>query len=83
MRNVISQLRARAYKQRVAELEAVLKAQHHSWSKDYPGGVHLTSIPLHEVTEARLHTAQRLGFALVGRQEGAELRVFAVKYPAT
>lgn len=78
----ISQREARQLRKEVAELKAVLRSQHIHWSKDYPGGVHLTTIGLSDVGAAKLLTAQRLSHALVARAENNELRIYALKYPA-
>lgn len=75
----ISQREALKLKKRVAELERLDRDRSNAYMRDYPGGIHIASIALAEVSYAKLDTAKRLGFALVGTVANRnELAVYAL-----
>jgi hypothetical protein len=63
----ISQREARALQKRVAALESAERDRRRAWSKDWPNGVHLTTVKMSEGTSAvrELHTARKLKHAVV------------------
>lgn len=75
----ISQREARRLKKQVEALTVRDETRCSRYGSDYPGGVNIDTIGLDTASTAALTTAQRLGFALVGRMRGSELLVYAVK----
>lgn len=75
----ISQREARRLKKRVEELESQRAALCRAWARDFPGGVHLLSMPIPRESRGygRLEAAQMLGRVLVAKLDD-ELRVYAV-----
>ena len=81
MRRKISQRDARRYRDRVKELENVLKGQRAKWSADWPGGIHVwTEKDQNAETMATFRTARKLGHAVVAvaDHDTAVIRFYAV-----
>ena len=76
----ISQREARRLKKRVEELERIREQERERWVRDYPGGVHMGSLPREkDWLWGSLNAAQLLGHPIVvTTQENGELRFYAV-----
>jgi len=81
MRPAISQREARRLRRRVQELEAELQTQRSTWSREWPGGVHLCNLEVSLVDYARLETARKLDHAVVVTLSGREVRMYALPLP--
>ncbi|MGE0594575.1 MAG: hypothetical protein AB7G23_02920 [Vicinamibacterales bacterium] len=80
MRARISQREARRLKARVATLESLMASQREVWRHEFPGGVHIASTTLGEVSSAKLNTARALGHFIVATTRGTgEVFFYAVK----
>lgn len=77
-RRAITQAAARAALKRVAQLEQEHSRRLNSYVTDYPGGVHMATIGMGELSAGRLQASQSLGAAIVGRMDGQEMRVYAI-----
>lgn len=75
----ISQREAQRLRKRVAELERRDRERFQAWTKEYPDGVHLDTVALTSVEHAQFRTAAKLGFALVGKLDGENIMIYAVK----
>ena len=75
----ISQREARAFKRRVAELEAMEGRRRNAWADSYPGGVNITTLTVPESARASIHTARLLKHAVVGTlSSDGSLRLYAL-----
>ena len=74
----ITQREARRLKKRVAELEQIQAGQRSSWTRQYPGGVHLVNINVEGDSKGRLEGAQMLSHPLVAKLEGYVVRIYAI-----
>jgi hypothetical protein len=61
----ITQREARALKARVAELERREENRRGNWFNDYPGGHHIGSHTVSDITAAKIRTARLLKHAVV------------------
>lgn len=77
----ISQRQARANAKELEALQRDNRSRMARWGADWPGGVHLETLILHEIDAARIDTARALGRAIVLRPEGRDNRymVYAVE----
>jgi hypothetical protein len=75
----ISQIKARAMRKRIDELEKVLSDQRGAWCREWPGGVHLTSITVGSTAFATVQTARKLNHAVVAVcSNGSDLALYAL-----
>jgi len=75
----ISQREAHKLRKRVASLEQMERDRANAYQREYPGGIHVESIPLTPIQYAKLYTTRRLGFALVGTVVNRdELTIYAL-----
>lgn len=77
----ISQREARRLRKRVDELERVIREQHFSWSKDWPGGVHIGTATGEATNVARIKVARQLGHAVVATENGDRIEFRALQLP--
>lgn len=81
----ISQHVARTLQKKVVEIERVIDQQRSGWSADWPGGVNIDVVNIDKPLYRSMHTARRLGHALVviPRQNSGfyELQVYALPLP--
>ncbi len=78
MSKLISQAKARRLKKRVEELERNERVRFNAYRSDYPGGIHIHSLELGDVSNATLQTAEKLDHALVIRTYSKGIRIYAV-----
>lgn len=82
MSKKISQVEARSLRHQVRRLQETLNAQKRSWSQDWPGGTHLRTIAVTGETRAVVHTARRLGHAVVVTHiRDSEIDLYALELP--
>lgn len=74
----ISQAEARRLKRRVHELESDQRCQRSYWSREYPGGVNILSMPASDVGGAIIKTAQRLSHTVVVKHADGVLLFYAL-----
>lgn len=78
----ISQREARSLKKRVAELEAVLQRQRAAYATQWPGGTHVDTMTVKSEEFHIVHTARKLGHAVVlVPSEYPKLHVYACPLP--
>lgn len=75
----ISQREARRLRKRVEELEERDRKRLAQWSAAYPGGTHMQTLALTEVSAATLNATKRLGFVMVAKIDGSAFHIYAVK----
>jgi hypothetical protein len=84
-RGVIPQREARALRKRVAELEGVIRMERGTWATDWPGGVYIGTVNWDNetTTGAAVHTARRLGHAVVAVSDGSRrFNLYALPHKA-
>jgi len=81
MSRKISQREARRLYKRVQELEQSNAARLHSWSREYPGGVNITSCAWDETDQipVAIRTARMLGHAVVVTESRGRVLFYGVK----
>jgi hypothetical protein len=78
----ISQVEARSLRHQVRRLQETLNAQKRSWSQDWPGGTHLGTVTVNGDTRAVVHTARRLGHAVVVTYlRDSQIELYALELP--
>lgn len=61
----ISQREARRMQRELARIENRVERMYNCFSSEWPGGVHVATLNMPDITAAKLRTARRLGFAVV------------------
>lgn len=61
----ISQREARELKRRVARLENELDRQRNAWATEWPGGAHIRTVPVDDVTREAVRVSRLLKHAVV------------------
>jgi hypothetical protein len=65
MRKKISQSEALGMKAQIAHMKQQDEIRRNAYAQNWPNGIHLQSLNVDSVTEAKLKTARRLGYSLV------------------
>lgn len=80
-KKMISQREAQRLRKRVAQLEREDRDRRNVFAQDYPSGVNFDTVSLVNFPEERaaIHTAQVLGYIVIGKISGNNLMLFAVK----
>ena len=78
MKKPISRRQAIANRKEMERLRDELRRQRNSWSREWPGGTHIGSIVVSEVTVAQVSTARLLNHAVVAVVENNQLRLYAL-----
>lgn len=82
-RKPITQREARALQRRVQILEDREENRRSEWVRQYPGGVHISSVLVSEVDAARLRIARKLEHAVVAvNGNGNEILFYALPLAA-
>lgn len=76
----ISQREAHRLRKRVYELEQRAGRQNNAWCSDWPGGVHIATLSIPTDDFTAIHTARKLGHAVVVvGTEAQSIRFMAIK----
>lgn len=78
----ISQVEARQLRRRVEELETQRDRLFARWTRDYPGGTHIATLTVPDVTVATIGTARKLDHAVICSQDGNALYFYALPQAA-
>lgn len=79
----ISQREARCLRRRVEQLENQARANRNRWSKEWVGGITVTSMAPDAVTIAKVETARALGHAVVVTSSDGRLYFHALPQDPT
>lgn len=77
----ISQREALRLRKRVKELEDLERRRYAKWNQEFPGGVNIDHIIMSDLENARIVTAENLGYIIIAKHGygDKQLMLYAVK----
>lgn len=80
MRKKISQAEAWSMKHQIRRMKEQDEKRNNAYAQEFPNGIHITTLNIDAVIDAKLKTARRLGYALVATAPNAgQVNFYAIK----